>query len=382
MSDASSLFKPLAIRDVVLPNRIVMAPMTRKFSLDGVPGPNVAAYYRRRAEGETGLIVTEGVGIDHPAAVDEPNIPVMYGPAALAGWRQVVSEVHAAGGTIFPQLWHQGCQLDPRVARRAKGMSSRPSGIWGPLGTHSLSQDYLDAVMPPTRPMTAEDIQDVVAAFARSAANAMAVGFDGIALHGGHGYLLDTFLWDKTNLRTDSYGGDHAARTSFAVEVVKAIRAVIGAGAPIMFRFSHHKHQDYNARIADTPEQLEKMLVPLAEAGVDVFDGSTRRFQKPAFAGSTLGLAGWAKKLTGRLSMTVGGVGLSFNMPEETGNRAAMASAAVHDNIRELMERYDLGEFDLVGVGRSLLSDPAWPHHLRTGQPLRPFNQDATNSLS
>jgi 2,4-dienoyl-CoA reductase-like NADH-dependent reductase (Old Yellow Enzyme family) len=106
------LFTPITVRGVTLRNRIVMSPMTRNFSPQGVPGPDVAAYYRRRAAGETGLLITEGVGIDHPAALGEAglgesDLPHMYGAAALAGWQTVVEGVHQEGGVIFPQLWYE-----------------------------------------------------------------------------------------------------------------------------------------------------------------------------------------------------------------------------------------------------------------------------------
>jgi 2,4-dienoyl-CoA reductase-like NADH-dependent reductase (Old Yellow Enzyme family) len=113
-----ALFTPLTVGDLTLKNRIVMAPMTRQFSPAGVPGDDVAAYYRRRAEGGAGLIVTEGTGIEDNAALDSTAIPVMYGEAALAGWKRVVDEVHAAGGRIFPQLWHQGVLRDARKSAR------------------------------------------------------------------------------------------------------------------------------------------------------------------------------------------------------------------------------------------------------------------------
>src|SRR5579859_6216252 len=139
------LFQPLQIGSVRLKNRIVMAPMTRSFSPHGVPGEDVAAYYRRRAEGETGLIITEGVGIDHPAALGdaglkEANLPHMYGEAALAGWRAAVESVHAHGGHIFPQLWHQGVMRKAGTGPHPQAASCRPSGLWGPVGrTNSLS---------------------------------------------------------------------------------------------------------------------------------------------------------------------------------------------------------------------------------------------------
>lgn len=106
--NTEALFQPFTVKSLTLPNRIVMAPMTRYYSPGGVPGENVAAYYRRRAEGEVGLILSEGTAIDRPAAKNEPDIPDFHGEAALAGWQRVIREVHAAGGKMGPQLWHVG----------------------------------------------------------------------------------------------------------------------------------------------------------------------------------------------------------------------------------------------------------------------------------
>ena len=136
------LFEPLRVRGLALANRIVMAPMTRKFSPSGVPGDDVAAYYSRRAEADTGLILTEGVGIDHPAALGEAglgeaDIPHLYGDEALAGWRRVVDGVHASGGRIIPQLWHQGVMREQGTGPHPEAPSARPSGLWGPIGRQS-----------------------------------------------------------------------------------------------------------------------------------------------------------------------------------------------------------------------------------------------------
>lgn len=378
------LFQPLTIRGVRLKNRIVMAPMTRSFSPSGIPGENVAAYYRRRAEGETGLIITEGVGVEHPAALGEAglgevDLPHLYGEAALAGWRRVVSEVHAAGGLIFPQLWHQGVMRAAGTGPHPEADSMRPSGVWGPLGRPcSLLPEYVARSAEPSRAMTERDIQDVIDAFGRSARYAKQVGFDGIAIHGAHGYLIDTFLWAETNQRSDRYGGDRRRRSEFAVEVVRTIRAEIGPDMPIVFRFSQWKQQDFKARIAHTPGELEEILVPIAEAGVDVFDASVRYFNRPEFEGSPLNLAGWAKKVTGRLSMAVGGVGLDKGMYDSHRE----GKAAVSHNFEPLLGRFNRGEFDLVEVGRSLLHDPHWTRKVRSGEPLAPFSNESLKILT
>lgn len=377
------LFQRIQVRGLALANRVVMAPMTREFSPDGVPGDDVVAYYRRRAEAETGLIITEGVGIDHPAALGEAglgeaDIPHLYGDEALAGWRRVVESVHAAGGKIIPQLWHQGVMREQGTGPHPEAPSVRPSGLWGPVGRQSSIQpEYVARISTPTQPMTEQEIADVIAAYARSARRAKDAGFDGIAIHGAHGYLIDTFFWAETNHRTDRWGGGIRERARFGAEVVKAIRAEIGPNLPIFFRFSQWKQQDFRARLATNPQELEELLTPLAEAGVDVFDGSIRYFQRPEFEGSPLNLSGWAKKVTGKLAMAVGGIGLDRGMYDS--NRDGKAAAS--NNIELLMERFNRGEFDLIAVGRSLLNDPEWTRKLRRGEPQLPYDQAKVDTL-
>ncbi|MFE5876801.1 12-oxophytodienoate reductase [Rhodococcus sp. NPDC056506] len=365
------LFQPLRIRSLELSNRIVMSPMTRTYSIEGVPGRDVADYYRRRAEGGTGLIVTEGVAIDHETAVDHANVPNLHTPAAQAGWRKVVDDVHAAGGKIVPQLWHVGplwgamTQMDPSL----KPM--RPSGEWGPLGVTSYSAAYVERAQASTEAMTEQDIQDVIDAYVRSAKHAVELGFDGIAIHGGHGYLLDSFFWEGTNQRNDAWGGDLERRTKFPAAVVAAIRAAIGPDLPIIYRFSQHKQQDFTAKIAETPEELGVILGALVDAGVDVLDASIRRFDVPAFEGSDLSLAGWAKKLTGAVTMAVGSVGIGKSLRDSR----IEGVAPVVDNIPQLEERIGSGEFDLIAIGRLHLADPALATTLRAGGPLPAFDR-------
>ncbi len=375
------LFEPFKLRSASFRNRFIMAPMTRTASPGGVPGQNVADYYRRRAENDVGLVTTEGVGIEHPSAIGsggmgEEGVPVLYGDAALAGWRHVVDEVHRVGGVIFPQLWHMGVMRVAGTGPFPDAPSSRPSGTWGPTGKAMLPPAYIEAMSRPTKPMTESDIADVISAYGRAAANAQAVGFDGIAIHGAHGYLIDTFFWKETNHREDKWGGDLVARTRFGVEVVKAIRAAVGAELPIVFRYSQWKQQDYDAYLAKTPDELGQLLAPLVEAGVDMFDVSTRVFSKPAFEGSNLTLAGWTKKVSGAAVAAVGGVGLSKDLQSSfTGGTVPL------NNLDQVMHHYQNGEFDMISVGRSLIMDPAWVKKARAGEPFAPFRLEAYGSL-
>lgn len=376
LDQREALFAPLTVRDVTFRNRIVMSPMTRGFCPDGTPGENVVAYYRRRAEGGAGLIVTEGVAVDHPAALGdaglgENNIPVLAGAGPIAGWRAVVDAVHEAGGKIIPQLWHQGVMRKPGTGPHPDVAGVSPSGIWGPLGRmtsvdpHSIPSDPRIG-----EPMTEQDIEDAIQAFVRSAENAVEAGFDGIALHGGHGYLIDNFLWEGTNQRDDRWGGDRARRSEFAAEIVRRIRASIGEALPIFFRFSQWKQQDFRATLADTPEELAQVLCPLAEAGVDVFDASVRYYNRAAFEGHPESLAGWARRVTGKLSMAVGGVGINQGMYDRD------KAAKVVVDIGPLLERFERGEFDLVAVGRAMIGDPNWAEKFRAGQEPEPYRME------
>lgn len=197
--------------------------------------------------------------------------------------------------------------------------------------------------------------------FCEAAADAKRLGFDGVELHGAHGYLIDQFFWKETNRRTDEYGGDLVGRTRFASRIIHAVRKAVGSQFPIIFRFSQWKTGHYNAKLAYTPMELEAFLAPLTDAGVDIFDCSTRRFWEPEFEGSRLNLAGWTRKLTGKPTISVGSVGLKgdFTNAFDGGPEAEAAS------VEPLAERLKAGEFDLIAVGRALLADAEWAEKIR-----------------
>jgi 2,4-dienoyl-CoA reductase-like NADH-dependent reductase (Old Yellow Enzyme family) len=361
-----ALFRPFQLQGLTLANRIVMAPMTRSHSPEGVPGADVAAYYRRRAEGEVGLIITEGTFVDHPAAGFDPKVPHFYGDRALAGWRRVVEEVHQAGGLIFPQLWHVGMVVSPGLQPRDGIRPIGPSGFSKP-GERT------------GEPMTQADIDAVIEAFAKGARDAKELGFDGVELHGAHGYLIDQFFWEATNQRSDKYGGDLVSRTRFATEIIHAVRNSVGPDFPVVLRWSQWKLQDFEAKLARTPQELERFLQPLVDAGVNSFHCSTRRFWDPEFAGSDLNLAGWTKKLTGKPVITVGSVTLNEDLMTSFGT----TNTAGVTGIDNLLDRLGRDEFDLVAIGRSLIVNPAWPGIVRRGalRELLPFNRSVLAEL-
>ncbi|MFF9193681.1 NADH:flavin oxidoreductase [Streptomyces sp. NPDC014779] len=364
---AEILSRPVTLNGLTVPNRIAMAPMTRMFSPDGIPGEDVRSYYARRAAAGVGLIVTEGTYVGHPSAGQSDRVPRFHGEEQLAGWARVAEDVHAAGGTIVPQLWHIGMVRRQGQAPYPEAPVVGPSGI-GVDGTEGAG-----------KAMAQSDLDDVIGAFAEAAAAAERIGFDGVELHGAHGYLLDQFLWERTNRRTDAYGGDAVARTKFAAEIVAAVRAAVSPTFPVIFRYSQWKQEAYDARLAETPEELEAILTPLAAAGVDVFHASTRRYWLPEFEDSDLNLAGWTKKLTGKPTITVGSVGLDGDFIQ-----AFAGQGAELGSLDNLLDRLERDEFDMVAVGRALLQDPEWAAKVLAGRTdeLKPYDAAAVKTLS
>jgi 2,4-dienoyl-CoA reductase-like NADH-dependent reductase (Old Yellow Enzyme family) len=364
------LFDSLTLGALELRNRVVMAPMTRRFSPGGTPGADVASYYQRRAEGGVGLIITEGLEIDHPGSVYDSAIPNFFEDRALQAWKAIFDDAHKAGAKIMPQLWHVG------GARAYQPKNHRPkAGAVAPSGIYKANETF-------GAPMTSREIQAVIDAYAKAAELAMRLGADGVELHGAHGYLIDQFMWGVTNERTDAYGGDLAQRTRFACDLVQECRRRTSPTFPIFLRFSQWKIQDYSAKLAQTPQELEQLLAPLTDAGVDVYDCSTRRFWVPEFEGSDMNLAGWTKKVTGKPTMTVGSVGLDNDVVASlSGGAGSIAAVAGLDELNRMLER---GDFDLVGVGRALLGDSQWVEKIRAGESdkLKPFAADDLLRLS
>lgn len=363
---SESLFKPFSLKSLNIKNRIVMAPMTRSFSPDGTPTNDVASYYSRRAAGDVGLILSEGTVIDRASSSNDPNIPHFYGEKALQGWQKVIDGVHENGGSMGPQIWHMGV------------MANHHSG-WTPSVPFEGPSEYNNPALANGVAMTETDIAETILAFGRAAADAKRLGFDCLELHGAHGYLIDQFFWEATNNRTDQYGGKTLAeRTRFAVDVIKEVRKQVGEDFTIILRLSQFKPSAYDFKLAKTPEEMEAWLLPLSEAGVDIFHCSQRRFWEPEFEGSDLNFAGWAKKITGKPTITVGSIGLTGEFLAAFAGESSKPSS-----LDELMRRFNRGDFDLVAVGRPLLADPHWVEKIRDDktEELVGFSKEALGVL-
>lgn len=223
MTTQSPLFTPLTVGDLQLPNRVVMAPLTRCRAAAGrVPTPLMRDYYVQRAG--AGLILSEATAVS-PGGVGYPDTPGLWSDEQVAGWRMVTDGVHTAGGRIMAQLWHVGRVSDPIYLDG--GLPVAPSAI--PLNGHiRLVRPERPYATP--RALETGEIPGIIEAYRKAAENALAAGFDGVELHGANGYLLDQFLQDSTNRRTDAYGGPVENRARLLLEATDACIGVWGAG--------------------------------------------------------------------------------------------------------------------------------------------------------
>jgi 2,4-dienoyl-CoA reductase-like NADH-dependent reductase (Old Yellow Enzyme family) len=232
-----SLLDPIHVGDLELPNRVIMSPLTRlRGTEDHVPTPVMADYYAQRAG--AGLIISEGVPVD-PLGVGYPRVPGIWSRQQVEAWKPVPAAVHNAGGRIFMQIWHVGRISHPTYLNGQLPVA--PSAIQ-PKGHVSLIRPLTDFVTP--RALATEEVKAVVEQFRRAAENAQAAGFDGVELHGANGYLLDQFLQDGTNQRTDEYGGSIENRARLMLECADAAVSVFGPGRVGMHLAPHSPSHD------------------------------------------------------------------------------------------------------------------------------------------
>ena len=269
-----TLFDPLRIGPLELPNRIVMAPLTRARSCcDAVPRPLMAPYYAQRAS--AGLIISEATGISREG-LGWPDAPGLWSEAQVEGWKPVTEAVHQAGGRMVAQLWHMGRLVHPSLGG-GQPVSSSATTAPDHAHTYQGKKPYTQA-----RPATRDDIKRIVSDYAHAAANAIAAGFDGVQLHGANGYLIDQFLRDGANFRDDEYGGSIDNRMRFLTEVTEAVGAAIGIDR-VGIRFSPNilsqgvEDAEPMPLFAALAERLEALKVPWIEL---------REAHRPTSAGS------------------------------------------------------------------------------------------------
>jgi len=331
------LFEPFQLSSLSLRNRIVMAPMTRtKASDDGVPTESMAEYYARRARGGTDLVITEGTYTDELFSKGYFNEPGIATDAQIEGWRRVVERVHAKGAQIALQLFHAGRLSDPDVL----GATPRAPSAVPSEGEH---QQTGTPMAPPTA-MTRAEINRTIEGFAQAARNAMDAGFDAVEIHGAHGYLLDQFLWEEVNQRTDAYGGSLANRLRLPTEVTEAVREAVGDEVAVMYRFSMWKLDDFEHVFPGGVDELATIVTTLRDAGVDLFHVSTHDALAPAL-GTEQTLASLTREIADLPVIAVG----KLHRP----GRAA--------------QLIDAGDADLVAIGKGQIANPDWAEKVRIG---------------
>ncbi|WP_159326966.1 alkene reductase [Streptomyces tendae] len=338
MSNTTELFASAPLGPLTLPNRLVMAPLTRnRAEADGTPTPLMAAYYAQRAS--AGLIVAEAAT---PNAVGQtyPNITAVHGARHVAGWRRVTDAVREAGGRMFLQLQHGGRVGHPATS----GLTPvAPSPV--PLPETIFTPDgHRPAVVP--REMTAEDIRTTVADFARAARNALDAGFEGVEVHSANGHLLHQFLSANTNLRTDGYGGSVAARVRFTTEVVEAVAAEVGAER-VGLRVSPGSTVNGIAE-GETEEIYPALAQRLRGLGLAYLHLVHADPDAPVFGKLR---AGWPGVLIGN---------------------PVLGDELTTDAVRRASERLLAAGADLIALGRPFLANPDLVARLRLGAPLNP----------
>lgn len=339
-----TLFRPTSIGGVDLANRVGLAPMTRvSATADGVPTDRIGGYYRSFADGGFGLLITEGLYIDDQTSQGYLFQPGIANPTQVAAWKRVVDGVHDGGAKFFAQLMHAGSQ--------SQG-NPRTSTTWGPSAVRPRGDQL--AMYRGSGPfrvplaMTVEHVEQVRAAFVDSARRARDAGFDGVEIHGANGYLLDAFLTDYLNTRTDDYGGSVANRVRLAAEVCGDVAAAVGADIAVGIRISQGKVADHDHRWAGGEDDAAVIFTALADTGIDYVHTTEYRSLAPAFEGADTTLAEYAKRYSG-LSIIANG----------------------HlDDPRDAAAMVDSGAADVVALAKSALANRDWPHRVCAGQSL------------
>jgi 2,4-dienoyl-CoA reductase-like NADH-dependent reductase (Old Yellow Enzyme family) len=278
-----TLFDPLTVGDLQLPHRVVMAPLTRSRAVDRrIPNDLMVEYYTQRSS--AAMILTEATAVS-PMGVGYANTPGIWSDEQVEGWKKITSAVHAKGGRILLQLWHVGRISDPMFLNG--DLPVAPSAVQ-PAGHVSLVRPKKEFVTP--RALEAHEIPAIIAAYRRGAVNAKAAGFDGVEIHGANGYLLDQFLQDKTNRRTDGYGGSIQNRARLMLDVTDACLDVWPAGRVGMHlapRGDAHDMGDSNplATFTYVAEQLGRRKIAFIAAREALGPGRIGPQLKQAFGG-------------------------------------------------------------------------------------------------
>jgi 2,4-dienoyl-CoA reductase-like NADH-dependent reductase (Old Yellow Enzyme family) len=342
---------PVQLGTVSLKNRIAVAPMTRiSATEDGLVTEDMVRYYQGFAEGGFGLIITEGIYPDLAHSQGYLHQPGIADDRQAQSWKPVVEAIHGAGAKVVMQLMHAGALSQGNHWTRESVAPSAVQPKGEQLGFYRGEGPY-----PMPREITEQEIAGVIQAFAAAALRARQAGFDGVEVHGANGYLLDQFLTDYANRRTDRYGGSTENRVRLLVEVIQAVRAAVGPDFVVGIRISQGKVNDYDHKWANGQRDADIIFSQVAAAGADYIHTTEYDAQAPAFGeansdGDTL--AGYAKRF-GKLTVIANG---KLGTPE-----AADAILAK-------------GDTDIVALGKSALANRDWPRRAVNGGGMDEFD--------
>jgi 2,4-dienoyl-CoA reductase-like NADH-dependent reductase (Old Yellow Enzyme family) len=346
-----SALSPFHLRNHRLRNRLAVAPMTRvSASPDGTPTPRMADYYAAFAEGGFGLLITEGTHPDAEHSQGYLNQPGLVTDAHVSGWRAVTQRVHAAGAVIVAQLMHAGALSQGNPHRSG---TVGPSAV-APRG--EMMPEYGGSgPWPVPRELTVPDIERIIDGFAAAALRAREAGFDGVELHAANGYLLDQFLTDYTNRRTDAYGGPVPNRVRLTAEITAAVRAAVGDEFVVGVRLSQTKVNDFEYRWPGGRYDAEIIYAALADARADYLHIASegRSFLETALLDGGSTTTALARRTTG--------------LP-------VLANGGMHDPGQAELVLAD-GHADLLAVARGALANPDLPRRIAAGAPLEPFDR-------
>lgn len=347
-TDAKDLFSGIDINGVKVRNRLAVAPMTRVSAAeDGTATQTMARYYERFARGGFGLLITEGIYTDRAFSQGYIHQPGITDETQAQAWRPVVDAAHRHGARIFAQLMHAGAI---RQGNRFRDTSVGPSAVQ-PKG-QQMEFYYGKGAYPMPAAITEEQIADAVEGFAASAGRAVTARFDGIEIHGANGYLIDQFLTDYANRRSDRWGGDTRQRTTFVRTVLEAVRAKVGPSVPVGVRVSQGKVNDFTHKWAGREQDAEAIFGTLAEAGATYIHVTEHAAWEPAFEDGGDSLVSLARRYAPHVSL--------------------IANGGVRDRVRA-QEVLAAGA-DIVALGKAALANPDFPRRIQAAEELADFD--------
>jgi 2,4-dienoyl-CoA reductase-like NADH-dependent reductase (Old Yellow Enzyme family) len=348
ITSSKKILTTFDIGDLKLKNRLAVAPMTRISASEyGTASETMARYYERFAKGGFGLVITEGIYTDQKFAQGYPFQPGITDSEQALAWRVITDRVHGHQGAIFAQLMHAGALTQ---GNRFQDKSFAPSAV-RPKG-QQMEFYYGKGQFAVPEAMTDEDIADAIEGFAQAAKLAVSsAGFDGVEIHGANGYLLDQFLTDYTNQRTDRWGGNIRNRLALTLEVINAVRAVAG-NTPVGIRISQGKVNDYEHKWAEGEAAAEAIFGSLADAGVDYIHVTEFEAWKPAFNGSDSSLISLARRYAATVPLLANG---GLHVPQH-------AEQALNDGA------------DIIVLGKGALANPDYPNRMAENQLFNDFD--------